>query len=87
MPAEGRGSPRVGSRPGAAWPRILPLALFLLATAGVVLLHDDYGVTRDEGNQAEYGEQALEYFTTAVNGHSGPGTADIMSQTLPHLNR
>lgn len=64
MPAEGRGSPRVGSRPGAAWPRILPIALFLLATAGVVLLHDDYGVTWDEGNQAEYGERALEYFTT-----------------------
>lgn len=36
----------------------------LLAIVGVALLHDDYGVTWDEGLQAEYGERALDYFLT-----------------------
>jgi hypothetical protein len=41
--------------------------LFFLAVAAVGLLHDDYGVTWDEGVQAKYGELVLDYFTTGGN--------------------
>lgn len=42
---------------------VLWLILFL-ATVAVFLAHDDYGVTWDEGVQAEYGELALDYFAS-----------------------
>lgn len=51
----------------------------LLAIVGVVLLHDDYGVTWDDGVQAEYGERALDYFLTG--GKNSLALADV-SQRL-----
>ncbi|MGH7539767.1 MAG: hypothetical protein ACRELC_02090, partial [Gemmatimonadota bacterium] len=40
-------------------------AICVAAGTAVLVLHDDYGATWDEGAQARYGELALDYFASA----------------------
>lgn len=63
--AEAGTFPSTRAEGSASWYARIPSWLYLLVgIVAVVLLHDDYGVTWDEGVQAEYGELALRYFTS-----------------------
>lgn len=58
------GDRRPASRVHRSWSRGIPLSAAALLALAVIVLHDDYGITWDEGVQAAYGEMALDYFAS-----------------------
>lgn len=64
------------------WEGRLPWLVLVVGIVAVVLLHDDYGVTWDEGVQAEYGELALRYFTSGGT-ETGALEFEVRSQYGP----
>lgn len=62
-PAAGSAAAGARASPRREW--IAVLLLLAVVVVAVVAVHDDFGVTWDEGAQARYGQLALDYYATA----------------------